>query len=394
MPPGCPSRSGDDGRVRVEVPSADDLYHVLHYRSDPDDAATEHAVAIHMGADGGVVLTEPLPVGGTGAYRVETFRKDTPGDADGDGTDDLAELADSRKTFRAPLNPGTPNRSRPDLGAVAIPDMETFRALAFLGNQHNPEGGAPGEPEFADVTHLNFIINLQGDAPRIYFANQNLLAAHFRLTHWAGFTSSITSEMAYYPYVRSPGGTVGTFVWGFDASGFFADVSEYQELIARNMPFLRNNLAVLSDAYPDLRRQRGTTTCRRRPNTTPPASRSCTAEDLYAERRLSPPSTPAVGFGLLRVLGPGERPTFRDIVILRAICPTICLRSPAPSAWCRRRRCRTSTCVPSRAACPTPTSPTPWRIETITALIGRYVRFEVKADPELPARRVAADRRR
>ena len=35
---------GGEGRARIEVPSADDLYHVLSYRSDPDAAATEYAV--------------------------------------------------------------------------------------------------------------------------------------------------------------------------------------------------------------------------------------------------------------------------------------------------------------------------------------------------------------
>lgn len=93
----------DDGRVRIEVPSAADLYHVLYYQPDPDDATVEYAVQIRMGASGSVVLDEPLQVGpGVGAYRVAAFRRDAPGDVDGDGTDDLAETS-SRTSRRAAL---------------------------------------------------------------------------------------------------------------------------------------------------------------------------------------------------------------------------------------------------------------------------------------------------
>ena len=97
---------GADDRVRIELPSAADRYHVLYYRSTPEDATTEYAVAIQRGAEGSVVLSEPLRVGLGGAYRVETYLNAAPGDADGDGRDDLAELDRAEAGARAPLNPG------------------------------------------------------------------------------------------------------------------------------------------------------------------------------------------------------------------------------------------------------------------------------------------------
>ena len=42
---------GEDGRARIEVPSSNDVYHVLYYRPDAEGDA-EYAAAIHMGADG------------------------------------------------------------------------------------------------------------------------------------------------------------------------------------------------------------------------------------------------------------------------------------------------------------------------------------------------------
>ena len=94
---------GDDDRVRIEVPSAADRYHVLYYRPAAGDPDTEYAVALHRGAAGSVVLSEPLRVESGGAYRVATYSTAAPGDVDGDGTDDLAELGRAEAQFpRAP----------------------------------------------------------------------------------------------------------------------------------------------------------------------------------------------------------------------------------------------------------------------------------------------------
>ena len=175
---------GDDGRARIEVPSSADRYHVLYYRSDPDDAATESPVAIHMGADGGVTLTEPLGVGTGGAYRVATFRQDAPGDADGDGTDDLAELARADKTTRAPFNDGVPIDKED--GALAIPDMATFQELSFQG--------IPWEPHLRGLEYIKLIFEYDGavrydssgtlgpgNIPlRVYYVNSNTHQHHLR----------------------------------------------------------------------------------------------------------------------------------------------------------------------------------------------------------------------
>ena len=120
---------GDDDRVRIEVPSAADRYHVLYYRPAADDPDTEYAVALHRGAAGSVVLSEPLRVESGGAYRVATYSTAAPGDVDGDGTDDLAELGRAEAHSRAPLNPATPFAIVD--GAVAIPDLATFQTLSY-----------------------------------------------------------------------------------------------------------------------------------------------------------------------------------------------------------------------------------------------------------------------
>ncbi len=145
-----------DARVRIDVPSSDDVYHVLYYQPDRAAPNTEYAVAIHMGANGGVTLTEPLGIGAAGAYRVVTFSKDTPEDVDCDGTDDLAELARPQKTQRAPLNGAAP--FDPVHGAVAIPDMETFRELSVVGT--DAELG-----HLQGLEHVKFYVEFDGETP-------------------------------------------------------------------------------------------------------------------------------------------------------------------------------------------------------------------------------------
>ena len=54
---------GDDDRLRLEVPSAADQHHILYHRREADDLQTETPVAMHFGAPGSTILTEPLGIG-------------------------------------------------------------------------------------------------------------------------------------------------------------------------------------------------------------------------------------------------------------------------------------------------------------------------------------------
>ena len=197
---------GDDDRARIEVPSAADRYHVLYYRPTPEDATTEHAVAIQRGAEGSVVLSEPLRVGLGGAYRVETYLNAAPGDADGDGRDDLAESA--------PLNPGIPVAIED--GGGAIPDLATYQTLSYNGA--SVTGGAFRE---RDVEYIKFVVLDAGSEDQaVYFMNTNrwhyhqefaqeVLGCHCSGDFYQG--PHMTGYLAYHPHVVAPGGETGTF---------------------------------------------------------------------------------------------------------------------------------------------------------------------------------------
>ena len=158
---------GDDERVRIEVPSATDRYHVLYYRTSADDSATERAVALHLGVSGSIELSEPLRVGSDGTYRVATYSTAAPGDTDADGTDDLAELGRAEAGDRAPLNPATPIAHED--GAVAIPSLATFQRLSYQGT-NVPDW----DPHLRGMEHVKFHVSFSlGPNPALFFIDTN-----------------------------------------------------------------------------------------------------------------------------------------------------------------------------------------------------------------------------
>ena len=359
---------GDDDRVRIEVPSAADRYHVLYYRADA--AATEYPVAIHPGREGNVTLTEPLRVGSTGSYRVATFSNSAPGDADGDGTDDLAELRRSNAGGRAPLNRAA---SLPlDQGATAVPDMATFRTLTYAAYRRMN-------------MYVKFVVaNVDGTDAALHFVNTNSYQLHStferevlgRHGSWYGSGGQLRGTIEYHPNVAAPGGEAGTFCheYFWDRDWQFERVARSQELLAASMPFLRNNLVycpIEGGEAAEYEREKSRYRASRIP--------VYLADDL-GDRSLFRPLNAAVGYGLLRLID-GERPTYRDIAILRrlpnelsAVAGVISLQRQTPLSHVNLRAVQDG--VPNAYLGNALDDP------AVAGLIGRYVRFEVSANSE------------
>ena len=184
---------------------------------------------------------------------------------------------------------------------------------------------------------------------------------------------ALRGDIVYHPHIRGPNGDVGVFRFHFQpgASPPFELVAQAHEALAVNMPFLRNNLLY----YPML----AATVRYKAEKAQYDASRVpvLLAEDLYANSVFHAVNA-GVGFGLLRVLGPGERPSFRDIAILRTLpndLPTfagaISLVPQTPLSHVNLRAVQNG--VPNAYI------GNALEDATISALVGKYVRFEVKA---------------
>ena len=359
-----------DGRARIEVPSAADLYHVLHYRSDPDDATTETATAIHMGAERTVTLTEPVGLAG-GAYRVETFRKDAPGDADGDGTDDLSELERKHLLQRAPLN--AEESIGPDHGATAIPNLDRFRFLARKWGMFEEDA------RLSTREGIKFIVRT-GEAS-IYYIHTRRWNWH---VHFIGYhlggpscfgTERMCGSIVYHPNAVAPNGEPGTFLYKYEQAHKwpFEDVARAHEVIAASMPFLRNNLVyypLYAGALEKYAAEKASYAASRVPVYLP--------EDL-ADAAVFHGLNAGVGYGLLRVLGPGERPTSREVAVFRqlpnelaAVAGVISLEPQTPLSHVNLRA--------SQHGVPNAYIATALEDPMIAGLVGRYVRYEVAED--------------
>ncbi len=240
---------GGDDRVRLGVPSSADRYHVLYYRSDPEDAETERAVAIHMGAAGRLELSEPSRVGAAGAYRVATYLKTDPADTDGDGVDDLAELARDGVHLRAPLTPastldGDGNEFTLDRGAIAVPDLETFRTLSLANGDPDLSGGLLYSFKFfiidADDREDAYVISMNVNYERLHYQYWTNVLRRSRSEYYS--SSVLPGDFYYYLHVASPAGTPGTFVHRLWRDLPFRQAALAHDVLTANVPFLRNNL--------------------------------------------------------------------------------------------------------------------------------------------------------
>ncbi len=372
---------GPDDRIRMEVPSAPGRYHVLHYRTDAADPATETAVAVVPGASGSVVLTEPLRAGAGGAYRVATHLVAAPADTDGDGTDDLAELRREETTARAPLNAAATISI--DDGATVIPDLQTYQGLSV-----------EWETSWLDtqLVHLDVVkfvmLGIGTGDEAVYFQNTGKWRYHIGFCRelfgwsvietyrkwWGGELTS--GELVYHPNVVAPSGQLGTFRYQFQVADNWPleHIARVQEVIAASMPFVRNNLVYhpMPRAMPLYREERASYEASRVP--------VYLDEDLFA-RSVFGVLNAAVGYGLLRVLESGERPMSRDVVILRhlpnelsTVAGVISLERQTPLSHVNLRAVQDG--VPNAYVGIALEDP------MVAGLVGRYVRYEVASQPE------------
>ena len=166
--PGVPVFVGADDDVPIVVESTAEEYFVLFARPDLG-FPLELPVLVALGADGTTTLNEELPPLPRAHYRVEKYLIADPADTDGDGIDDMSELADPAR-----LNPLNPAGAISFVdGALAIPDRETFEALSYQGNDV-PYHGYLRELEFVKF----YIVDIWTDYPRVYFINTDTHRLH------------------------------------------------------------------------------------------------------------------------------------------------------------------------------------------------------------------------
>ena len=280
--------------VPIVVTSTTDDYFVLYVRGTTVDLP----VLVKRGEAGTTTLAENVKALTKERYRVEKYLIADPADVDGDCIDDITELDD--------LGTNNPVNAAGSLdlndGAVGIPDPETFEVLA------------------RDGEHLKFVVfGLHTKSPRMYFHNTSTHPNHMT------FLEVLLDEgleqdrvnvargyIDYHPSLEAADGSPGIYVTWDARLHRFRDVNILHTLIAANMLVIEQDLVYLfnHDQLLQIQHELPLYETSRIP--------LIFHYDLWPEANYVPLNE-EVGFGLLRVLEPDERPSFRDVVIYETL---------------------------------------------------------------------------
>ena len=290
--------------VPIVVDSTTADYFVLYVSHDVDDTEVELPVLVKRGETGTTALAENVEALPAERYRVEKYLIADPADVDGDCIDDITELDDFGS--KNPVNAASSIDLRD--GAVGIADRATFEALAQV------------YPLRSNKLQMKFVVfGIDTESPRVYFIDSSRYQLHF-MFRYALVDRGIEQDEAqttdgflyYYPNLEAADGSLGVY-FAWDTTTYsFAIVDRLFTVIAASMPLLEQDLAyhlrnyqlpAVQDEFPLYEDSR---------------IHLLLDEDIEPEDNFLPLNE-EVGFGLLRVLEPDERPSLRDVVIYETL---------------------------------------------------------------------------
>ncbi|MFT6336960.1 MAG: hypothetical protein ACI86M_000980 [Saprospiraceae bacterium] len=356
----------NNGQVQLEISASSDRYYILNVKNKLDQDHT-HSTSLTLGKPGLIIITEPLSSLPIEHYQILEFLISQPADNDNDGIDDLTENEDL--PTQGPLNTASPIGFIN--GTVSVNSLTTFKGLSLADTI------VPWSPFLNDKQFVKFaIVDLDTDIPQLYFINSETHYLHRKFMeavapHWIDDPSLIKGEITYNPTVVSNNGTLGDFSFNYSvgAGRPFETVQKCHELIAANMPFLKNNLSyfvpvVSQSDYEDDKELFDES---RVP--------ILLEEDVYADIDYLALNV-SEGFGFFRQMTLDETPNSRDVVLYDAV----------PNALPRVGGILTSfvqtplSHVNLRAIqdnLPNAYIRDPLAIDTIASLIGKYIYYKV-----------------
>lgn len=301
-----------NGQVELEVNSTTDNYYILKVRHSLDSAFLL-ATSMTLGEAGTTVITESLEAYPIGHYEVLEYSISAPFDTDGDGIDDVTEF--NNIPLQNPIN-AAPSIAIND-GLVAIDNVSNLELLTV---EHETVQWSPylDGKEFVKFIILDYnTINAQ-----IYFINTNTHSLHLDFATSLGLDmfapGVIRGQIVYHPTVMSNNGTLGTYAFNYaNADSFgFESVQKTHELLGLAMPFLQNNLSY----YVNVGNEADyTTEVTFYDNSRIPV---LFETDVYAGIDYWGLHQ-TEGYGYFRLVGPGDIPDSKDIVLYESIPNTL-----------------------------------------------------------------------
>lgn len=302
----------NNGRVQLTVAASADYYYILKIRHQPTDNF-DLAVSMTLGQNGMIQLTESVEHYPISHYQVLEYPIDDPADTDGDGIDDITEYHDL--PIRSPLNYARPIDYID--GALAIDNLVTFKQLSV------DDLSIPWAPFLDDQEFMKFVtVHLDKDTAQAYFVNSEVHLSHSSFMSTVGIASgtgnTLRGEIVYYPNAIANNGTLGVFAFSYStgASKPFSVVQKTMELLAANMPLLKNNLSYFIPEDKE--------------------AEYFAMEDLFENSRIPIlfqrtlyddidylSLNSAEGFGFFRLMEQDQMPNARDVVLYESIPNTL-----------------------------------------------------------------------
>ncbi len=315
----------DNGRFTIQVPSDPVMTYRLWRSADLEGKG--EVVAVVAGNGKTLSMRDPAPMTSKGFYRIDATPLWSPVDTDGDTIPDPFELLYFGN--QNPLNPAI--QVPADDGTTAIPDRATFDRMA----RGFPVAGAPG------ALQVKFLIrNIDTASPTLHFLNTKKHESHFffarevldyrpditnynsalRLfnsqTYWTNTNrKNIAGSILAHDAVINPDGTPGVYVVEFWPTDPVADefVTLAYNMVSRATPFINTRILYhpAGETQQALLRASGNTLRDAGVATIDSAA-------LFGDIAFTALNS-GTGIGRLRVIGPGETATARDIAIFRTI---------------------------------------------------------------------------
>jgi len=228
-----------NGQVELRVNSSPLKYYILKVRHN-NTSAFDLSTSLTPGKAGTTIITESLGNYPVDHYQVIEYSTLSPGDIDGDGINDIQEY--NQIPEQNPLNPAA--QITINNGLVAIDSLSTYNALSLVQNV------VPWSEYLNGKVYVKFIIVdfLTGN-PRVYFINTETHNLHSDFSSTIGIDNVgdqvKRGQIIYHPTSISNNGTLGTFAFNFSGAEpeDFSKVQKTHELLARSMPFLKNNFS-------------------------------------------------------------------------------------------------------------------------------------------------------
>ena len=350
--------------VPIVVASTTADYFVLYANFDVDGTELEFPVAVVRGEAGTTTVEENVAALPKERYRVEQYLVADPADVDGDCIDDITEL-DNLGSMN-PVNPAAAIEL--EHGALAIPDRETFQTMSF-------EAPNSDTKEYVKFVLFDFGTPRQ----RLYLMNTETYPGHeyfnqYLVEEYAveGRQPEVDGTLVYAPELANRDHAEGvTFFFQLDccAPNLFQNASRIHALLAASLPMLESPLGLRFQSYvlQDLQEELPLYWQSRIP--------LVFDEELYPEAS-SVSLNAAVGYGLLRVVEPDERPHPRDVVIYEVLpneLPRVAgIISAVPQTPLSHVNLRAA-----QDAIPNAYIRDGLEDPRIVSLLGRYVRYEV-----------------